>query len=92
MNDDDQCYHCSVIRMNDDVSRFTLLANDLDVRIKRSILFCMLRSVLISKDCKRAEKQHRAVRWGRRGDPIGGFLTRLAPSYSSALFNATSVE
>ena len=52
----------------------------------------ILMSVLISNDCERAEKQHRAVRWGRRGDPVGGFLTRLAPSCSSALFNATSVQ
>ena len=33
-------------------------------------------SVLISKDCKRAEKQHRAVRWERRMTSIGE--TRLA--------------
>ena len=33
-------------------------------------------SALISKDCKRAEKQHKAVRWERRMTPIGG--TRLA--------------
>ena len=59
--------------------------------MQRFIFLCMLRSVLISKDCKRAEKQHRAVRWGRRGDPVGGFLTRLAPSCSSVLFNVTSV-
>ena len=86
----DQCCHCSVIDVNDDVSRF-IITNDFHMLIQRFMLFCMLMSVLISKDCKRAEKQHRAVRWGRRGDPVGGFLTRLAPSYSSALFNATSV-
>ena len=62
--------------MNDDVSRFTLLTNDLDMLIQCCILFCMLRSVLISNDCKRAEKQHRAVRWERRMTSIGE--TRLA--------------
>ena len=36
----------------------------------------MLMSALISKDCKRAEKQHRAVRWERRMTSIGE--TRLA--------------
>ena len=87
----DQCCHCSVISMNDDVSKFTLFTNDFYLTIQHFILFCMLMSVLISKDCKRAEKQHRAVRWGRRGDPVGGFLTRLAPFCSSALFNATSL-
>ena len=56
--------------MNDDVSRFTLLNKGLDMLIKRFILFCVLRSVLFSKDCKRAEKQHGSVRWGRRWFPL----------------------
>ena len=78
--------------MYDDASGFTLFTNHLDILIQRFILFCIVRSVLISNDCERAEKQHRAVRWERRGDPVGGFLTRLAPSCSSMLFNATSVR
>ena len=44
--------------------------------MQRFIFLCMLRSVLISKDCKRAEKQHGAVRWERRLTSIGE--TRLA--------------